>query len=230
MMKRNIVIVLALALLVTLVSCSGKDRELTERVDTLTKTVTTLEEENKILKARVDQLETAARNMTSRIDGVEESLLFDVPDYPVKYQLTEASYEEFKAQIVEIAKNYAGATGVSDAELEEALMMLEYIEDGSLMEEFLTEASCIELIDDNTVLIDGDTASYTIKDGALYVYGGMVGMIDEEAITITEEDDGISFSVRFYRTTPLSGGKMTIGEKIRNIETTISRLQSPYYY
>ncbi len=229
-MKRNIVIVLALALLVLLVSCSGKDKELTARVDTLTKTVTTLGEENKKLKARVDQLETAAGNLTSQIDGVKESLLFDVPDYPVRYQLTQESYEEFKAQIVELAKNYAGVTGVSDAELEEALMMLQYIEDGSLMEEFLTEASYIELIDGNTVLIDGDTASYTIKDGALYVYGAMVGMIDDEAITVTEEDDGISFSVRFYRTTPLSGGKMTIADKIQDIETKISRLQSPYYY
>lgn len=230
MMKRNIVIVLVIALLMTLVSCSGKDKELTARVDTLTKTVTTLGEENRKLKARVDQLENTAGNLTSQIDGVEERLLFDVPDYPVKYQLTQKSYEEFKEQIVELAKNQAGVTGVGDAELEEALMMLEFIEESTLMEEFLGDASYIELIDADTVLIDGDTASYTIKDGALYVYGAMVGMIDEEAITVTEEDDGISFTFRFYRTTPRSSGKMTIEEKIGSIENRLDELYSVCNY
>ncbi len=230
MMKRNIIIILVIALLVTLVSCSGKDRELTAKVDSLTKTVTTLNEENRKLKARFDALETTAKNLTTQINGVEESLLFDVPDYPVRYQLTEKSYADYKAQLVDLMKNSAGVTGVTDEELNEALMMLEYIEESTFMDEFLQDASYIELVDKETVILDGDSAFYYIEDGELYVYGEKLGLIDEEAITIVEEDDGITLAFKFYRTSPRSGGRMTIGDKFELIEKKIDELYSGYNY
>lgn len=230
MMKRNIIIILAFIIAFTLISCSGKDKELTAKVDTLTKTVATLSEENKKLKTRIDQLETAAGNMTSRIDGVEESLLFDVPDYPVRYQLTKESYNDFKAQLIEMTKNSADATGVTDEELSEALMMLEFMEESALMDELLGDASYIELVDEDTLLLDGESAFYYIEDGALYVYGEKIGVIDDEAVTVTEEDEGITITFKFYRTTPHSGATMTIGEKLDSIETKLDELYSCYNF
>ncbi len=229
-MKRNIIIVLVVALLVTLVSCSGKDRELTAKVDTLTRAVATLSEENRKLKTRIDQLETTADNLTLQIDTVEESLLFDVPDYPVRYQLTQESYADFKSQLVDLMTPSAGVTGITDEELNEALMMLEYIEKSTFMDEFLKDASYIELVDKETLILDGDPAFYYIEDDALYVYGEKIGVIDDEAITVTEEDEGITITFKFYRTTPLGGSRMTVGEKIESIETKLYELCSSYYF
>lgn len=226
-MKRNIIIILAVVLMFMLLSCSSKEKELTAKVDNLTKTVTSLGEENRKLKERIDQLETETGELSSQIGGVEESLLFDVPDYPVRYQLTKESYDDFKAQLIELTKNSAAVTGADEEELNEALMMLEYMEN-TLLDEFLGDASYIELIDEDTVYLEGETLSYYIEDGYLYIYGGKLGTIDDEVLTITEEDEGLTISFKFYRTTPKSG-KITLGEKIEGIETKIDNLYSSYY-
>lgn len=229
-MKRNIIIILAFIIAFTLISCSGKDKELTAKVDTLTKTVAPLSEENRKLKTRIDQLETTADNLTLQIDTVEESLLFDVPDYPVRYQLTKESYNDFKAQLVEMTKNSADAAGVTDEELSEALMMLEFMEESAIMDELFGDASYIELVDEDTLLLDGESEFYYIEDGALYVYGEKIGVIDDEAITVIEEDEGITITFKFYRTTPPGGSRMTVGEKIESIETKLYELCSSFYF
>ena len=213
-----------------MVSC-GKDKELTARVDALEEKVESLTEENSRLKASLSEAEGNITALGGRADSIEEGLLFDAPSYPVKYELTDKSYEEFKSDLIEIVNTVAKLTDISDEDLSALLEMINLYDTKALVEEVLgTDSTYVEFISDYELVEDDDTETYTIENGKLYVYGDEVASIDEDKLTITEEAEGMSISINFYRTTPKSSGKVSLKEKLEEIEEKATASYAYCYY
>lgn len=224
-MKKHFVFILVIALVLMLPSCS-KDKELTQKVEDLEEAVKTLSTENNTLKKQISELE-------SRADSIEDSLSFEVPEYPVRYELTEQSYADFKADFIELTKKQAAFYGATEDELKEALAMMEALDGASLVEEFFyfnSEGKYVELLDENKLYTDGYEEYYLIKEGRLYIDGDECALIDDDAITIVVDDYGIGFTLKMYRTTPKTGSKITLAEKMDKIESRLNEVYYEYFY
>ncbi len=226
MMKKHFVFILVIALVLMLPSCS-KDKELTQKVESLEEAVKTLSTENNTLKKQISELE-------SRADSIEDSLSFEVSEYPIRYELTEQSYADFKADFIELTKKQAALYGATEDELKEALAMIEALDGDSLVEEFFyfnsEEGIYVELLDENKLYADGYEEYYLIKEGRLYIDGDECALIDDDAITLVSNDDKIEFTLKMYRTTPKTGSKITLAEKMDKIESKLNEVYYEYFY
>lgn len=124
-------------------------------------------------------------------------------DYPVIYELTEKSYEDFKGQVRDNYKKIAkenNMTGSSDY-----LRYLDFLEstDGRTwaIDLFGNVADCgtIEFMNDKEVYAGYYTLSYKIDGEILYITGDYAGIIRKDRITIYEYHDGVEFALVFYR-------------------------------
>ena len=210
-MKKYPLLLFVLSLVLCLVSC-GKDKELILRVDSLSKTIEELSNENKDLQAS--------------IKSIEEKLEFNAPEYPIIYSLTEKSYEEFKIAMIEAARVYANATGISEDELNETLAMLEVMDINQLVKEIGGDLINIVFLNEREVNSDGYISDYYIKDGNLYVDGYKAGLIDEDILTLLIEEDGINVALNFYRVSPKGNEKLTLAERLDAMEVKINEIYS----
>lgn len=212
MMKRNFLVILLLAVIFVF-PCYSKDMELAQRVDILEKTVESLSKENDSLNCRINDLESTLNTILLKLEGIEESLTFDAPEYPVRYDFTEKSLEDFKRDVSAIVKSMYELYGMSVEELDAGLSYLANYDRDTLVEALFKDSlAYIELIDENTIFLIDDKEPYTIEDGNLIVYGQKFGTVDDDVLTLTLDDGQITLNFNFYRTSPKRGGKITMGE------------------
>lgn len=212
MMKRNFLVILLFAVLFVF-PCYSKDMELAQRVDILEKTVESLNKENDSLNCRINDLESTLNTILLKLEGIEECLTFDAPEYPVRYDFTEKSLEDFKRDVSAIVKSMYELYGMSEEELDAGLSYLADYDRDTLVEALFEDSSAyIELIDENTIFLIDDKEPYTIEDGNLIVYGQKLGTVDNDVLTLTLDDGQITLNFNFYRTSPKRGGKITLEE------------------
>ena len=222
-MKKKFLFCLILVLVsVVLISC-GNDKELTAKVDALSETVEALVEENKSLKASL-----------SNLQAIEESLEFEAPAYPIKYELTEKSYEEFKDFLRETIKAEAKENNASDAELEAVLASLEAYDVSYLVStavgSYGEDVTCIELLNEYELSYMGYTGNYSIREGKLYIYDDEVGTINDDVISLINVEGDLAYKLNFYRTSPKSSEKLSLAEKLASMESKINAAYEYCFY
>lgn len=228
-MKKVLIVLLACLLL--LASC--KDKELIEKVDNLSKTVEILTEENRVQKASIAKFESDIVSVRKDIAEISDSIQFDVPDYPIRYELTDKSLEDFKTMMLESAKLFANELGVTEEELAEGLAILGAMDTRDLLENLFDdfEEGSIVVLNESQLYTDGYTEDYRIdENGKLYVDGYLFGTIDDDVLTFSVEEDGINVYIKFYRTSPKSDEKMSLADKIKSMEKKIDESYSYLFY
>ena len=222
-MKKLFFLVVVLFLMLPLASY-GNDKELTAKVDSLTKTVETLTAENRALKTSVEALK-------KELESLKLDYEFDAPLYPVRYELTEKSYAEFKTVLLELTRVLAKESDVSDDELAAALALIEVYSTESLIEKFFgEELTFIEILNEGELSFNGDTCSYEIENGKLYIYDECIGTIDDDTLSFSVEDDGMRITLNFYRSSPKGGEKISLLEKLEEMESKINAAYAYCFY
>ena len=230
-MKKLFFLVVVLFLMLPLASY-GNDKDLSAKVDSLTKTVETLTEENRALKASISRYDKEIEALKKELDSLKLDYEFDAPLYPVRYELTEKSYAEFKTVLLELTRTFAEVYDVSDDELDAALALIEVYSTESLIEEFFgEELTFIEILSEGELSFNGDICDYEIRSGKLYIYDECIGTIDDDTLSFSVDDeDGMRITLNFYRSSPKSGEKISLLEKLEMMESKINATYAYCFY
>lgn len=240
---KKIALVVFFIVVFLLTSC--KDKELIQKVDSMTIQIESLAEENKSLKKQIESLDEGNKSLKKQIDAIkpetesiQSQLVFKAEAYPVDYAITKQSISDFLTLVrSEIVPAIAKAEGASDAELKMALAMLDAMNDEEVLEAFgsglgidFEDAPVLQLLNESVLRLDGEEGSYEDKDGVLFVEGQKFGTINEDVIALVAVEDGIEVRFNFYRTTPKSDLNISLSEKLELMNSKLNEVYSYVFY
>ena len=146
-------------------------------------------------------LENLISNLSDRASEILD-VKFKKDPYPVRYMFTEDSLEEFKGWVLdEILPLAKAELDVSEEEYATVYEEVSALDPQDILDlfDFPGIMDGIEVVDEDTLIADGYENDYEVVDGKLYVEGEPVGTMDDKAIVLSIEEQGVTVRLAFYR-------------------------------
>lgn len=146
-------------------------------------------------------LENLISNLSDRASEILD-VKFEKDPYPVRYMFTEDSLEEFKGWVLdEILPLAKAELDVSEEEYATVYEEVSALDPQDILDlfDFPGIMDGIEVVDEDTLIADGYENDYEVVDGKLYVEGEPVGTMDDKAIVLSIEEQGVTVKLAFYR-------------------------------